>query len=71
MRSGLRGVEWERGGNWLVLPADMNRDVKGKKGTEMKDERTGRRKRIRFTKGNTRIGEVSVTVREECQRVMV
>lgn len=49
----------------------MNRDVKGKKGREVKDERRGRRKRIRIATGNARIGEVSVTVREECQRVMV
>lgn len=37
MRSGLGGVggeggreesEWEKGGNWLALPADMNGDVK-------------------------------------------
>lgn len=32
MRSGLRGgeggSEWEKGGNWLALPADMNRDAK-------------------------------------------
>lgn len=27
-------------------------------------------KRIRITMGNARIGEGSVTVREECQRVM-
>lgn len=74
MRSGLRvggGSEWEKGGNWLALPADMNGDVKGKKGREVKDERQGRRKRIRIATGNARIGEVSVTVREECQRVMV
>lgn len=72
MRSGLRrvGGKWEKGGNWLTLPADMNWDVKGKKGREMKDERQGRRKRIRIAMGNVRIGEVSVTVREECQRVM-
>lgn len=44
MRSGLRGVrgEWEKGGNWLVLPAAMNGDVKEKKGREVKDERRGR-----------------------------
>jgi len=73
MRSGLTGVggEWEKGGNWLALPADMNWDVKGKKGREVKDERQGRRKRIRIAMGNAGIGEVSVTVREECQRVMV
>lgn len=41
---GLRGVrgEWEKGGNWLVLPAAMNGDVKEKKGREVKDERRGR-----------------------------
>lgn len=41
MRSGLRWVrgEWEKGGNWLALPADMNRDVKDKKGREVRDER--------------------------------
>lgn len=22
------GGEWEKGGNWLALPADMNRDAK-------------------------------------------
>lgn len=73
MRSGLSRVrgEWEKGGNWLVLPADMNGDVKEKKGREVKDERQGRRKGIRIAMGNTRIGEVSVTLREECQRVMV
>lgn len=41
MRSGLRWVrgEWEKGGNWLALPADMNRDAKDKKGREVRDER--------------------------------
>lgn len=41
MRSGLRRGEWEKGGNWLALPADVNGDVKEKKGREMKDERQG------------------------------
>lgn len=71
MRSGLRRGEWEKGGNWLALPADMNKDVKEKKGREVKDERERRRKRIRKAMGNARIGEVSITAREECQRVMV
>lgn len=26
--------EWEKGGNWLALPADMNWDVKGGKKRE-------------------------------------
>lgn len=72
MRSGLRevgGGELEKGGNWLALPANMNGDVKRKKGREVKDGRQGRRKRIRIAMGNARIGEVSVTVREECQMV--
>lgn len=67
-------AEWgsrRRVGNWLALPADMNGDVKGKKGREVKDGRQGGRKRIGIAKGNARTGEVSITVREEYQRLMV
>lgn len=51
MRSGLRRGEWEKGGNWLAQPADTNRDVKEKKGREMKDEREGRRKKNEDSNG--------------------
>lgn len=53
MRSGLKGVrgEWEKGGNWLALPADMNGDVKEKKGREVRDERQGRRKKDKDSDG--------------------
>lgn len=33
VEEGWRG-EWEKGGNWLALPADMNGDVRGKKRRE-------------------------------------
>lgn len=71
MRSGLRRGEWEKGGNWLAIAADVDGDVKEKKGREMRDERQGRIKRRRTAMGSARIGEVSVRVREEYQRVMV
>lgn len=53
MRTGLSGVrgEWERGGNWLALAADMKGNVKEKKGREVKDERRGRKKGIRIAMG--------------------
>lgn len=57
MRSGLRRGEWEKGGNWLALPADMNGDVKEKEGREMKDERDSRRKRIMIAMGMQEYGK--------------
>ncbi len=47
------------------------RGCEGDEEREVKDERQGRRKRIRIAVGNARMGEVSITTREECQRVMV
>lgn len=37
----------------------------------MRDEQRKEKKGMRIVMGNARIGEVSGTVREECQRVMV
>lgn len=68
---GLRVEGWVGWWGIGLQPADMNWDVKGKKGREVKDERQGMRKRIRVVIGNVRIWKVSVTLREESQRLMI